>query len=92
MCLDGWCQFESAIDDSAHEVDASAWSIIFVAGFDIGWAGGGAETAVDAVEKAVVWDGLSEDRERAVFWGLLSGHLGILTRSIGWVVEVMSVS
>lgn len=80
VSLDSGCEFESAIDDSAHEVDASAGAIVFVTGFDVGRAGGGTESAVDAVEKTVVGDGLSEDRERAGCFGLLCGHLGILTR------------
>lgn len=80
VSLDSRGQFESAIDDGSHQVDASAGAIIFVSGFHVGWTGCGAESAVDAVQKAVVWDGLSEDRERAGSFGLLCGHLGILTR------------
>ena|GEM_PF-2424487 len=82
VSLDGGRQLKSSVDDGAHEVDATARAIIFIAGFDIGGAGCGAESAVDTVEKAVVGDGLSEDRERAGGVVLLCGHWGILTEAI----------
>ena len=84
VTLDSGSQLQSSIDDSSHEVDATAWAVVFIAGFDICGAGSGTESAVDAVEKAVIGDGLSEYRERAGGIVLLCGHLGILTLAIGW--------
>jgi hypothetical protein len=47
---------DAAIDDIAHEVDASAGRIVFIAGFDVGGAARGAEAAVDAFLEAAVID------------------------------------
>ena len=47
-------EFELAIGDAAHEIDAAAGALVLVARFHVGWAGGRAEAAVDAVEQQLV--------------------------------------
>jgi hypothetical protein len=64
VATNGGCEGEPLINDCAHEVDATAGAVVFVAGFDIGGAGRGAESAVDAVKEAFVGDGLTDDRQR----------------------------
>ena len=50
----GVAEREASILHGAHEMDATARRIVFVAGFEIGRAGGKAEAAVNARERFLV--------------------------------------
>ncbi len=47
---------QASIGDGPHQVNAAAGAVVFVAEFEIGGAGGGAQAAVDAVEEEFVVD------------------------------------
>src|SRR5205085_10247617 len=44
-------QLEPSVGDAAHQIDAAAGRIVFVARFDISWAGRRAQPPMAAVEK-----------------------------------------
>ena len=74
MSPDGIREFEPAVDNGAHQVDTTARTIVFVTGFHIGGAGGCAEPAVNTVQKAIIGDGLPENRKRTGYRRRLVRH------------------
>jgi hypothetical protein len=79
VVLDGGRELQSAVDNGAHQVDASPGAIIFVSSFYVCGTGGGAESTVNTVEKSIIRDRLSQYRERTGGSGLLCGHVGFLS-------------
>ena len=56
VVLDSGRELQSAVDNGAHQVDASPGAIIFVSSFDVCGTGGGAQSTVNTVEKSIIGD------------------------------------
>src|SRR5262245_16615895 len=56
MTTDSLSQFQPAVGNGAHQINAAAWAIVLISCFDVGWAGSRTEAAVDAVEEQLVVD------------------------------------
>ncbi len=70
MILDRFIQFQLAVNDAAHQVNAAAWAIGFQPVLDVGRTSRRAKSAVDAVENEFVVDGWAasgQDIERRFF-------------------------
>jgi hypothetical protein len=75
VSADGLGERQSAVYDSAHEIDTATGAVVFISGFDVSGAGSCTESAMDAVEKAFVGDGMTDDRESGrIFGGGGFGH------------------
>jgi hypothetical protein len=69
---------EPSLTDSAHQVQAPAWSIVFIASNDVSWTSFQAQAAVDAGEKLLLFR--SERRcEYGVREFVLQGDQGQVT-------------
>src|SRR5260370_4043214 len=49
-------QVEPAIRHRAHQVNTPARAVVLISKLDIGWTGGGVQTAVDAIQKQLIVD------------------------------------
>src|SRR5262245_51140265 len=88
MLLDGLVEFQLAVDDIAHQVDASPGTVGLVAGLDVGGTGGRAQAAVDAVEHQLVvddWPLPRSSRERERGHRCFRGRTG----HFGWIEVVL---
>jgi len=91
MATDGICEFESAVDNGSHQIDTAARPLIFITRFHISRAGGGTKSAVNAVQEAIIGDGLAESRKRTGDRWLLVGHRSVplFTRIIAMIGRVL---
>ena len=90
MSPDGIREFEPAVDNGAHQVDTATRTIVFVTGFHIGGTGGCTKPAVNTVQKAIIGDGLPENRKWTGYrWRLLRhGSVPYFTRIIATIGQV----
>jgi len=72
-----------AVGDGFHQVDAAAWGVGFIEGFEIGGADGEAKAAMDAGVELGVGLGRQDDGELHEGWHRAFGEVGGLYREQG---------
>ena len=73
MFLDGLVEFEFAVNDIPHQVDAAARTVGLIARLDVGRACRRTETAMDTIEHEFVID-FRTDRRQGSTWVLCGYH------------------